>query len=55
MPITETIEGLIVERRNADEIGRVARAEGMFSLRDDGLGRVVQGVTTMEEIARVVV
>ncbi|MGI5939585.1 MAG: GspE/PulE family protein [Thermoleophilia bacterium] len=55
MPITEAIEGLIVERRNVDEIGRVARAEGMLSLRDDGLRRVVEGVTTMEEISRVIV
>ncbi len=55
MPVTEAIENLIVERRSADEIGRVARAEGMMTLRDDGLRRVLQGLTTMEEIARVVI
>ncbi len=55
MPITESIERLIVERRSADEIGRLAREEGMFNLREDGLRRVVEGSTTIEEIARVVV
>ncbi len=55
MPVTEAIENLIVERRSADEIGRVARTEGMMTLRDDGLRRVLQGLTTMEEIARVVI
>ena len=30
MPVTEAIERLIVERKSADEIGRVARAEGMI-------------------------
>ena len=29
MPVTEAIERLIVERKSADEIGRVAHAEGM--------------------------
>lgn len=55
MPVSETIESLIVERRSSDEISRVARAEGMLTLREDGLKRVLQGVTTMEEISRVVI
>lgn len=55
MPVTEAIERLIVERRSADEIGRLARSEGMLSLRDDGMRRVLQGITTIEEIARVVI
>lgn len=55
MPVTEAIERLIVDRKSADEIGRVAREEGMLALRDDGLRRVLQGMTTMEEISRVVV
>ena len=55
MPVTEAIERLIVERKSADEIGRVARAEGMMALRQDGLERVLQGVTSIEEISRVIV
>jgi type IV pilus assembly protein PilB len=55
MPVTEAVERLIVERKSADEIWRVAKAEGMTSLREDGLDRVLQGVTSIEEISRVIV
>ena len=55
MLVSEAIERLIVERKSADEIGRVARAEGMTCLRQDGLERVLQGMTSVEEISRVIV
>jgi type IV pilus assembly protein PilB len=55
MTVSEAIERLIVERKSADEIMRVAEAEGMIGLRQDGLERVVQGVTSIEEISRVIV
>jgi type IV pilus assembly protein PilB len=54
MPITEEIERLAVERASAVAIERVAREQGMVSLRDDGVEKVLQGVTTLEEILRVV-
>ncbi len=55
MPVTEALERLIVERKSADELMRVAVAEGMVSLRHDGLQRVLEGVTSVEEISRVIV
>jgi len=55
MLVSEAIERLTVERKSADEIGRVAQAEGMKSLRDDGIDKVLRGVTSIEEIARVIV
>jgi type IV pilus assembly protein PilB len=55
MLVTEALERLIVERKSADELTRVAVAEGMVSLRQDGLERVLQGITTIEEISRVIV
>ncbi len=55
MPVTEDIERLTVERASAVEIGRVARDQGMATLRDDGMAKVMAGVTTLEEILRVVV
>jgi type IV pilus assembly protein PilB len=55
MLVTEAIERLTVERKSADEIGRVAQAEGMKSLREDGIDKVLAGRTTIEEIARVIV
>jgi type IV pilus assembly protein PilB len=55
MTVTEDVERLAVERRSADEIGRVARAQGMSTLRSDGMGKVLLGHTSLEEILRVVV
>ena len=55
MIVSEAIRRLTVERKSADEIGRVAQAEGMKSLRDDGIDKVLQGMTSIEEIARVII
>jgi type IV pilus assembly protein PilB len=54
MSITEEVERLIVTRASSDEIRRVALAQGMISLRSDGLAKVAQGRTTLEEVSRVV-
>ncbi|MHB1326209.1 MAG: GspE/PulE family protein [Thermoleophilia bacterium] len=55
MLVSEAIERLTVERKSADEISRVAQAEGMLSLREDGIDKVIKGITSMEEIARVII
>ena len=55
MPVSEEIERLAVERASAVTIGQVAREQGMATLRDDGMAKVLNGVTTLEEILRVVV
>jgi len=55
MAVTEDIERLTIERASGETIGRTAAAQGMQSLRDDGLVKVAEGVTSLEEIFRVVV
>ena len=55
MAVSEDIERLAVEHASALAIGRVAREQGMITLRDDGLRKVRAGVTSLEEILRVVV
>jgi type IV pilus assembly protein PilB len=55
MIVSEAIRRLTVERKSADEISRVAAAEGMKSLREDGIDKVLLGMTSVEEIARVIV
>jgi type IV pilus assembly protein PilB len=55
MNVTEDIERMAVERASAEAIGRLARSQGMTTLRDDGMTKVAAGVTTLEEILRVVV
>ncbi|MDQ1643453.1 MAG: type pilus assembly protein PilB [Actinomycetota bacterium] len=55
MVVSETIERMAVEHSSATAIGEVAREEGMVTLRDDGLQKVLAGVTSLDEILRVVV
>jgi type IV pilus assembly protein PilB len=54
MTVSEQIERLAVSRSSAEAIGRAAREEGMTTLRDDGMAKIASGVTTLEEILRVV-
>jgi type IV pilus assembly protein PilB len=54
MVLSETIERLAVERASSTTIGEVAIAEGMATLREDGLAKVLAGVTSIDEIFRVV-
>lgn len=53
--LSEEIGRLTVEEATADEIKRVAIAEGMLTLREDGLEKVRMGITSIEEIVRVIV
>lgn len=53
IPVTEKIGKLILERAPAVEIDREARTEGMMSMKQDGYLKVVEGVTTIEEVLRV--
>ncbi len=51
---SENIQRLTLERRSSGEIKEAAVAEGMITLRRDGLEKVRQGLTSLEEILRVV-
>jgi len=53
--VSEEIERLIVTHASTDEISKTARSQGMRTLREDGLAKVLLGLTTLEEIARVIV
>ncbi len=55
MAVSEQIERMAVARESSMAIGKVAVEQGMITLRADGLTKVVQGQTSMEEILRVVV
>jgi type IV pilus assembly protein PilB len=54
MPVSEEIERLTVERASSDQIRTVAVEQGMLTLRNDGLEKAIRGLTSLEEIARVV-
>jgi len=51
--MSEEIASLAVQHASRDEIGRAAAANGMRSLWDDGLEKVASGLTSIEELARV--
>ncbi|OQX82814.1 MAG: hypothetical protein B6D53_03725 [Candidatus Omnitrophica bacterium 4484_49] len=53
LKVTPKIQELIVSRAPAGEIDKVARSEGMKTLREDCLDKVVNGITTVEEMLRV--
>ncbi|MDZ4166214.1 MAG: ATPase, T2SS/T4P/T4SS family [Coriobacteriia bacterium] len=55
MTMSEEIERACVEHASGDEIGRIAVEQGMRTLRDDGFEKVRSGLTSIEEIMRVVV
>lgn len=55
LPVSEKIAKLTLERRSASEIKRVAVAEGMSTLREQGLLAVKRGLTSLEEVLRVIV
>jgi type IV pilus assembly protein PilB len=53
--MSEEIEALAVRRANREELEGKATEQGMRSLWDDGLAKVVSGVTSLEELGRVLV
>ena len=55
MPMTEQLERLTVERGSVASISAAAHAEGMMSLRLDGMSKVLAGHTSLDEVLRVVV
>jgi type IV pilus assembly protein PilB len=52
--ISETIKDMIVKRATADEIERQAKKEGMLAMIEDGFVKAIQGLTSLEEILRVI-
>jgi type IV pilus assembly protein PilB len=53
MPITESIRDLILKRAPSSIIRGQAIAEGMVTMRDAAVHKVMDGMTTPEEVARV--
>ncbi len=53
MGLSERIKEMAVAQKPEAEIAAVAREEGMLTLREDGVGKVRSGLTSLEEILRV--
>jgi len=54
LPITETIKELIIKRAATSQIQRQAELEGMKTMVEDGFVKAAQGITSVEEVLRVV-
>ena len=53
LDLTDNIREIILARRPNSEIKKAARDEGMKSLRESGVERVLAGITTLREINKV--
>ena len=53
LDLTDNIREIILARRPTSEIKKAAREEGMRSLRESAVERVLAGVTTLREINKV--
>jgi type IV pilus assembly protein PilB len=53
MVMSERIKDMAVSLASEAEIAQVARQEGMLTLNEDGLAKVREGLTSIEEVARV--
>jgi type IV pilus assembly protein PilB len=52
LPISTHIRKMIVDGATSDDVEIKAKEEGMSTLRDAGIKKVLEGMTTFEEIAR---
>ncbi len=54
LKVTQTIKELIIKGETTDAIEKQARKEGMLTMLEDGIFKCVQGLTTIEEVLRVI-
>lgn len=55
LPVTETIKELIVKRATSYQIMDQAQKEGMRTMIEDGFIKAAQGITSIEEVLRVII
>lgn len=54
LPVTDAIKELIVKKATSNEIEALAIKEGMRTMIEDGFIKAVQGITSLEEVLRVI-
>lgn len=55
LSVTETIKEMIVKRVTSSDIMKQAKKEGMRTMIEDGFVKAAQGITSIEEILRVII
>ena len=54
LPVSDAIRDLIIKKASTKEISNQAIQEGMRTMIEDGFIKAVQGLTSIEEILRVI-
>jgi type II secretory ATPase GspE/PulE/Tfp pilus assembly ATPase PilB-like protein len=54
LPVTSAIKDLIMASGTIDQIEAQAKREGMLTMLEDGMYKASRGVTTIEEVLRVI-
>ncbi|MCI0565989.1 GspE/PulE family protein, partial [bacterium] len=54
LAIDETLRSLIIGKASIEDIKKYTRDTGMKTLQDDAVGKVLKGITTIEEVMRIV-
>lgn len=54
LPVTPTLKEKVMQGGTADDIEKIARAEGMLTMAEDGIFKAARGVTSIEEVLRVI-
>jgi type IV pilus assembly protein PilB len=53
MPITQELRDMILRNASSNELREIAQSQGMKTLRQSGLIKVIEGTTTVDEVLRV--
>ena len=54
LKVTSTIKDLIMKGATGGDIEKQAKSEGMMTMLEDGIFKAAQGITTIEEVLRVI-
>lgn len=55
LPVTKKIREMILQRKTSDEIEEEAKREGMLTMVEDGFVKAAKGITSIEEVLRVII
>ena len=50
----EAIEKIIIQNPSERELKKIARTQGILSMRQDGVVKILKGITSLEEVQSVV-
>jgi type IV pilus assembly protein PilB len=54
IPVSDEIRSMITENRSETQLKNYLRSQGMKSMTQSGIEKIKQGITTPEEVLRVV-